>query len=229
MILLLTVTPVLAQAPKSFSSTKKLLSRIHREIGHEKTVYCGCGYKRNGHGGGKVDMASCGLEARKNATRAGRIEWEHVVPASWFGSMRTCWALGAPKCGEKKGRACCTKSGVNPAFMQAHNDPNNLFPSAGEVNGDRSNKPYGEVDHERRVYGGCDIEISTKLADPAPEVRGELARAMLYMVDTYGADVKLPLRTLLDWHEDDPAEEWEVDRAEAIKFHTGLANRWILP
>ena len=42
-------------------------------------------------------------------------------------------------------------------------DLHNLFPSIGEVNGDRSNYIFGEIPGESRVYGQCDIEIKKKL------------------------------------------------------------------
>ena len=92
----------------------------------------------------------CGLKARKNEKRSDRVEWEHVVPASWFGSHRTCWKDGHALCGKKNGkplksRECCLKPGVDPDFQAAHNDPHNLFPAGGEVNGDRSAHPYGTV------------------------------------------------------------------------------------
>ena len=94
--------------------------------------------------------ALCGLKARKNEKRSDRVEWEHVVPASWFGSHRTCWKDGHALCGKKNGkplksRECCLKPGVDPDFQAAHNDPHNLFPAGGEVNGDRSAHPYGTV------------------------------------------------------------------------------------
>ena len=93
--------------------------------------------------------ALCGLKARKNEKRSDRVEWEHVVPASWFGSHRTCWKDGHALCGKKNGkplksRECCLKPGVDPDFQAAHNDPHNLFPAGGEVNGDRSAHPYGD-------------------------------------------------------------------------------------
>ena len=52
---------------------------------------------------------------------------------------RSCWTEGHELCvrrsGEAyKGRDCCTKRGVDPDFLAAHN----LFPAGGEVNGDRS-------------------------------------------------------------------------------------------
>ena len=112
------------------------------------------------------------------------------MPASWFGRDRSCWTEGHALCVKKngkafKGRSCCVKDGVDAEFLAAHNDPHNLFPAGGEVNGDRSAHPYGTVEGEPRKYGTCDFEVGgrPKAAEPAEGVRGEVARAMLYMAD----------------------------------------------
>lgn len=47
--------------------------------------------------GGKVDLASCGYQVRKQQNRAERIEWEHIVPAWVFGHQRQCWQQGGRK------------------------------------------------------------------------------------------------------------------------------------
>ena len=107
--------PAEAQSPTRFAASKVLLAGIHQEIGHLLTLYCGCPYARRGRSGGDVDREAFGLAARKNETRSDRIEWEHVVPASWFGSHGTCWQSGHELCGTKKngkpvkGRTCCLK------------------------------------------------------------------------------------------------------------------------
>lgn len=232
----LLATSALAQEPPaSFSQAKKLLADLHEEIGHLSTIYCGCPYARTTASGGDVDRDACNLKARANETRSDRVEWEHVVPASWFGKTRACWILKdkayPSKCQGASGRKCCEK--VNEWFDVAHNDPNNLFPSSGEVNADRSNHPYGEVDGEKRVYGQCDFEMgeggSGKIAEPGSgKLRGTLARAMLYMAQVYGANIRLPLETVWQWHTDNPPEPWEIKRAELIAERTGLRNEWIL-
>ena len=56
------------------------------------------------------------------------------MPASWFGRDRSCWSDGHTLCVKKngksfKGRKCCLKPGVDPSFVDAHNDPHNLFPA----------------------------------------------------------------------------------------------------
>ena len=226
--------PAAGQSPETFAKSKRLLAGIHEDIGHLKTVYCGCPYTRKGRMGGDIDRDACGLRARKNETRSDRVEWEHVVPASWFGRERSCWTAGHALCVKKngkafKGRKCCAKDGVDAEFLAAHNDPHNLFPAGGEVNGDRSAHPYGTVEGEPRKYGACDFEVGgkPKAAEPAEGVRGEIARAMLYMADRYGIDVKMTQDELTVWHEADPPDGWERERARRIETATGLRNRFI--
>lgn len=224
------------EPPSSFQAAKKLLADLHEEIQHQFTLYCGCPYSRTTTSGGQVDREACGVEARSNETRSKRIEWEHVVPASWFGQTRACWKLKElaypGECEDMSGRECCEEA--NEDFQLAHNDPNNLFPSVGEVNADRSNHPYGEIPGEERLYGQCDAEIielegGGKIFEPAEgKVRGTVARAMLYMAQVYGVNVELPMSEIWSWHQNNPPENWEIERARIIAERTGLRNEWIL-
>ena len=216
---------------RRFEKTKHLLADIHQEIGHLNTFYCGCPYVRKGTFDGDIDRDDCGLEARQNEDRSGRVEWEHVVPPSWFGRTRQCWQSGHELCVKKdgtpfKGRECCTRHGVDSVFAAAYNDPHNLFPAGGELKDDRSDYPFGTVEGEPRNYGSCDFEVdgSQKVAEPAEGVRGEIARAMLYVADWHGMDVKMAHDELLEWHESDPPEDWELARTCMIEDMTGLAG-----
>lgn len=223
------------EPPTSFKNAKKFLADLHEEIGYQFTIYCGCPYSRTTRSGGDVDREACGVVTRSNETRSKRIEWEHVVPASWFGTTRACWKLKAKvyqECEGKSGRECC--EAVNEDFALAYSDPNNLFPSVGEVNLDRFNHPYGEVPGEPRAYGECDAEVieltgGGKLFEPAEgKVRGTVARAMLYMAQVYGVNVELPMSEVWKWHVNNPPEDWEMKRARLIAERTGLRNEWIL-
>lgn len=234
-ISLLSIAPALAESPNSFGSAKKLLADIHEDIGHQITVYCGCPYKRTTKSGGDLDREVCGLKARKNESRSDRLEWEHVVPAARFGNTRTCWTTGHAKCVKRdgtkyKGRKCCNRSGVDKEFRMAHNDPINLFPSGGEVNGDRSDHPYGQVPGEDRVFGSCDFEVggSPKRAEYSDGVKGEIARAILHMIDHRGAMVPYDRAKLELDSANDPPEAWEIERATKITEETGVRNKWVL-
>jgi len=229
LLALLITSPAMAESPKSFKTAKKWIADIHTKIGHETTFYCGCPYSRTTESGGVLDMEACGLKARKNEKRADDLEWEHITPAAWIGGHLACWTTGHAKCSEP-GRECCNKSGVNDAFRYAHNDLNNLFPSGGEVNGDRSDHPYGTVDNEPREYGACDFEVggSPKRAEVADSLKGVIARALLHMATHRGARIPYDLDKLKQDSADDPPEAWEIKRARKIADKTGIRNVHIL-
>jgi len=195
-----------AEAPQSFYKAKRVLSELYSD--HQVSFYCGCRYQKV-DGKLRTDLDSCGYQPRKNANRAARIEWEHVVPAWWLGHQRQCWQQG--------GRANCRKT--DPAFRRAEADMMNLVPTIGEVNGDRSNYRFGMLEGEKRRYGACDFEVDFKqrVAEPTPTIRGDIARIYFYMSETYGIRLGKQQRRLLEvWDRQDPVDEWEMERKSRI-------------
>jgi deoxyribonuclease-1 len=111
----------------------------------------------------------------------------------------------------------------------------NLSPEIGELNADRSNFHFGEVTGEAREYGACDFEIdrASDTVEAAPSIRGEIARAYLYMHATYGPTA-LPLTPeelarFEAWHRADPPSEWEQVRDARIAAIQGVSNPWVSP
>lgn len=47
---------------------------------------------------------------------------------------------------------------------------------------------------------------------------------MLYMSDRHGVDVRMSREALPEWHEADPPEPWERERAHRIEAATGGVN-----
>ena len=47
---------------------------------------------------------------------------------------------------------------------------------------------------------------------------------MLYMADRYGVDVRTERHALLNWHDVDPPDVWESERAIRIEAATNLQN-----
>lgn len=209
--------------PSSFSKAKRLLyNKVYQ--GHKTTFYCNCqfNYKR------EVDLSSCNVEHRRNKTRANRIEAEHVMPAHEFGMFRACWQSPLSVCGNRGGRACCLKK--DRTFKKAHNDLHNLFPSVGEINGDRSNYRWGMISGERRAYGSCDIEVDSRIrrAEPPEQVRGDIARVYFYMSETYRVRLSKSQRQLFEaWNKLDPVDSWEIERNKRIKKIQGSGNPFI--
>ena len=219
--------------PSSFSKAKTVASKIYAD--HTTTFYCACAYTPNARGsGGKVDAKSCGLQPRKNAKRATRTEWEHIVPAYQFGHTRTCWSEGHSECVKKKtgkpykGRKCCGK--VDAVFRAMEADLQNLVPAVGELNGDRSNYRFDEIPGEARVYGECDFEVNSKkkIAEAPEGQRGNIARAYLYMHTVWGMPLEPERKAMYEaWHDADPLTEWEVERNKRIMEIQGVGNSFV--
>ena len=216
----------LPNSPDSFGTAKRILYEdVYK--GHNITFYCACDYDPKSK---KPDWKSCGFKPRKNPERASRIEAEHVMPAHQFGNFRQCWREPKKVCPEKDmtGRQCCEAK--DPVFETAHNDLHNLFPAIGEVNGDRSNFNWGMVEGNKREYGACPMEIdeSIRRAEPPNAVKGDVARVMFYMEDTYGFRLSDQDRKLFSvWSKQDAPDAWEIERNQRIAKIQGKDNRFI--
>jgi deoxyribonuclease I len=207
------------------------------QLGSERSLtsfYCGCDITRRGKSGGDVSFENCGYRSRGNVTRAQRLEWEHIVPAAFIGKGRSCWEQGAAQCIDSagkpfKGRSCCMIA--DPAFAMAANDPVNLVPAVGEVNGDRSNYDFGMLAGEPRVYGQCDVEIDSRsrTAEPPQHRRGDIARTYAYMSRAYGLRLSRAQAELYaSWIAADPISAEEIRINQAIRSTGHRANPFVL-
>jgi len=202
----------------SFARSKRILAtKIYRL--HKKTFYAGCDYEIQGKK--LVPIAdTCGFHYRKNPKRANRIEWEHIVPAWHFGHVFKCWKKG--------GRKLCRDT--NAKFRQMEADMHNLVPSIGEINGDRSNYPYGNIRGEKRVYGKVDMEIesSKRVAEPKKSVLGDIARTYFYMHDRYNMYISPEQeKMLIKWNNQDPVNRWEKKKNLLVRDIQGDNNEYI--
>lgn len=147
---------------------------------------------------------SCGYKTRTQQNCADRIEWEHIVPAWIFGHLRQCWQNG--------GRKDCISD--DPVFRVMEADLFNLYPSVGEVNGDRSNYQYGMVIGVAPQYGACPTRVDFKgrTAEPRNDVKGLVARTTFYMHDRYGLSMSRQQQQLLMvWDKRYPVSAWEKE------------------
>ncbi len=217
-----------SQKINTFSKAKKLMKRVY--AGHYIAFYSGCTYEYKRVGQRErivVNAESCGYTPRKNRERGKYIEWEHVVPAWAFGHTRKCWREKLEGC-KKKGRKCCQDT--DPVYRAMENDLHNLQPAIGELNADRSNYRYGMISGERRQYGKVDFEIDrkNKVAEPRPEIRGDIARTYFYMEKTYGVKISDRQRKLFEvWNKQDPVDDWERERNQRISRIQGNLNPFI--
>lgn len=203
----------------SFSRSKYLLTtQVYRD--YHTDFYGGCEFRQQQKRLVAV-LSSCGYVPRKDATRAKRIEWEHIVPAWAFGHQLRCWQQG--------GRKNCRTN--NAAFRQMEADMHNLVPAIGELNNDRSNFRYQMIAGEPRAYGrkvNMEIDFQQRTAEPPDNVWGDAARASLYMRDRYGLKLGDAQEKLFrTWNNLDPVDAWEQQRNRLITQLQGNDNPYV--
>jgi deoxyribonuclease-1 len=217
------ITPVFANPPATFTEAKVIakqkiyLDQANSSMGE---LYCGCKWTWVGKSGGRIDAESCGLKARKQENRAERTEWEHIVPAWTFGNQRQCWKNG--------GREHCVDD--DPVFRAMEADLFNLYPSVGEVNGDRSNFNYGMAADVAPQYGQCKtrVDFEQRAAEPRDEVKGLVARTTFYMFDRYKLSMSRQQQQLLmAWDKQYPVSAWEKERDRRIAAIMGHSNPFV--
>lgn len=157
----------------------------------------------------------CGRKLKSSYNKGVNIE--HVFPASWM-----AYSL---RCGKRKQ---CREN--NTEFNRIEADLHNLYPSRSDVNKARSNFRFAIILGEQRVFGQCDFEFDEKhrMAEPSPEARGRIARAMLYMSDQHDLYLKRKQESLLiDWDKRYPPQQAEYKRNDRIEVLQGNRNRFI--
>jgi len=200
----------------NFRQAKAYAAQINADA--HADFYCGC--KISWHGKkGVPDLSSCGYSVRKNANRAERIEWEHVMPAWEFGHQRQCWQNG--------GRKSCSK---DADYRRIESDLHNLQPAIGEVNGDRNNFQYSQWNGGEQQYGQCSMKIDfkQKLAQPPERARGAIARTYFYMRDQYHLRLSRQQTQLFTaWDKQYPVTSWECERDNRIAKVQGNHNSYV--
>ena len=164
------------------------------------------------HGG---ETLYCGEAFGRDKGRG--INVEHVYPMGWAMKEEGC-----------HNREQCRAS--SPRFNRIEADMHNLYPSRKDINKIRGSFPFGMVKGEQREFGPCDFEFDPRRrnVEPRPAVRGNIARAMFYMQETY--DLKIDRRQaelLKRWNREDPPDQEEKRRNQTIAAIQGNRNRFI--
>ncbi len=150
------------------------------------------------------------------------VNIEYVFPMSWV--------MKGLRCGD---RNQCRRSSDRFRFIES--DMHNMFPALSEVNKIRSAMSFSTIKGEKHLkldsVSNCDFEVDfrKRRVEPRPAARGEIARAMLYMDDTY-SELELFKRQremLIKWHQADRPSNLEKKRNDVIERLQGTRNRWV--
>lgn len=159
------------------------------------------------------------------------------------------FTFGSNQCGNYRDICDCynrehsmPKSWFNDA-KPMYSDLFHLYPTDGKVNGYRSNYPFGECQNGT-VYGkgrlgACSYPgYSGTVFEPSDEYKGDFARTYFYMLTRYmdvckswsspmlsnGDFSTWALNMLIEWHDEDPVSEKEINRNNLI-FNDYQHNR----
>ncbi|MBL7543379.1 MAG: endonuclease [Bdellovibrionaceae bacterium] len=205
-----------------FSKAKIFLNK-KLDYFESSTIYCSCKVI-----GKKIDLRSCEYKVHKDAKRASRLEWEHVVPAEAFGKSFVEWREGSPNCTKKgkkfKGRKCAE---TNAEFRKMESDLYNLFPEIGELNGLRSSFSMAALTSSKYDFGKCKVKIDDRKFEPQDSSKGVVARTYLNFEKRYPgkgviSDKNRPLFEA--WNEMYPVSEIECKRWAAFEKVNGYKH-----
>ena len=156
------------------------------------------------------------MPPQSHASRAGRVEWEHVVPASLMPARQfNCWVNGS--------RDQCERN--DPRAQAMLFDLHNLAPSIGQVNALRSNDRYTEIPGDPSGFGSCPIQDESGAFEPPDCLKGDVARIWLYMSFCHGVVISQEERDMFErWSGNDPVSRWERQRARRIFDYTFVQN-----
>lgn len=207
----------------SFNSAKRMLEH-QVYFDHCVTLYCGAEFDAQKH----VSL-SAGFTTRAHEKRATKVEWEHAVPTENFGRAFSEWRDGHPECVNRngkpfKGRRCAEKINMEYRHMQA--DMYNLFPAIGAVNAVRSNKQYSALPGSASAFGSCPAKVDGNRFEPPDRAKGQVARAALYMADSYPMyRLSRQQQQLFEaWDKMYLVDAWECTRAKRIEKLQGNEN-----
>ena len=145
------------------------------------------------------------------------VNVEHVLPMGW--------AMKAEGC--RKREQCRVSS---PRFNRMEADLHNMYPALRRINKARGSFPFAMIPGEERAFGSCDFERDERRrrVEPRPAARGNIARAMFHMKESYGLKIfRRQGEMLKRWNREDPPDAEERRRNDAIERVQGTRNRFI--
>jgi deoxyribonuclease-1 len=135
------------------------------------------------------------------------------------------WVATHLECGEIES---CRATSVR--FNRIEADLHNYYPTLVMTGRSRNGYKFGEISGEYRQFFECNFEVDggAKIVEPRQEARGNIARAIFYMLDEYQLPVPKDQVDLLKlWNRDDPPSSDEKRRNDLIESLQGTRNGFI--
>lgn len=155
------------------------------------------------------------LWCRTKFTDAGaRIAADQIYQAPWI----------------KDSVGCTTRQqcDADRDHQRMSSDLHNMYPAEKRVQLDRRNILFDKVANSDPLpEPTCQYKIVGGQMEPGDAIKGEVARAILYMHAEYGVRVLGPINMFIDWHYADPPSADEKKRNDIIEKIQGNRNRFI--
>jgi len=156
--------------------------------------------------------------ARPFTEKNRRMEPSYIFPLS---DIRRYMDCGTP-------RQCVRES---ESYRFAASDLHNIYPALSRIALDRRNAQFGELGDvpEKFPRLNCDYRSQYKVTEPADNIKGDIARALLYMQLTYGLrfPVSIPIEVIIAWNELDLPDEKEKARNNLVESIQGTRNPYV--
>lgn len=112
------------------------------------------------------------------------------------------------------------------AYRRIAGDLHNMVPVQSRIEVWRRNAKYDELG-DNAALKDCGMRESTQFIEPPDRIKGDIARAVAYMVQTY--DLPWPGMTsiFVEWSRLDPPDPKEVARNQAITELQGQGNPFV--
>ena len=114
----------------------------------------------------------------------------------------------------------------NEQYRQITSDLHNIVPADARFELKRKNARFGSLGDEVEKEQ-CGFRRSFQLLEPPKEIKGDIARAILYMHTTYKLPIMGRIEDLKSWNEIDPPDEVEIERNKRINEIQGNENTYI--
>ncbi|MFO1258498.1 MAG: endonuclease [Gammaproteobacteria bacterium] len=157
-----------------------------------------------------------------------KIKWFYIVPPEVFAKDLLCYQekLCVNAKGKwYKGRSCCDKKA--PLYTMMSRDLHNLMPDTPHLAKQRGHRTFMPL---LEATSGCFFKLDkkAKVLYVDPNQMGLIARAYLYMMDTYSLEIpESDRKQYLTWHKAYPPSRWEILRNQKIKMIQGNENLYI--
>lgn len=117
---------------------------------------------------------------------------------------------------------------ANRDFQRMTSDLHNIYPAEKRVQLDRRNLLFDKVSTSDPLpEPTCVYKMFGGQIEPNNEIKGEVARAILYMHAEYDLKVPGPINMFIDWSNMDPPGKDEKMRNDLIEKIQGNRNRFI--